>query len=217
MEIFDYKKSLVENIYLISGPILAILGFAAILQLRLTKKAMIMSSKRQAAELATKQINVYCKQIIPLQDKFTDKKREQNIERIVPENLKKFTIQELESNVNHEIIKKKTKEFVDNIDDILAILNAFESFAIYFTKGVADEEIAFSSIGRTYCFSVETFSFDLSIIRKDDEICGFENVIKLYQMWNAKLKSDKISRELTKKQIELDKLKINKVDILGTK
>jgi hypothetical protein len=36
-------------------------------------------------------------------------------------------------------------------------------------------------------------------------------------MWNAKLKSDKISRELTKKQIELDKLKINKVDILGTK
>lgn len=176
-----------------------------------------MSSKRQAAELATKQINVYCKQIIPLQDKFTDKKSEQNIERIVPKNLKKFTIQELESNINQEIINNKRKEFANNIDDILGILNSLESFAIYFTKGVADEEIAFSSIGRTFCFSVETFSFDLCILRKDDEISGFENVIKLYEMWNAKLKSDKISRELTKQQIELDKLKINKVHILGTK
>ncbi|GAW88900.1 hypothetical protein FPS14_contig00012-0012 [Flavobacterium psychrophilum] len=48
-----------------------------------------------------------------------------------------------------------------------------ESFSTYFIKGVADEEIAYSSIGRTFCHSVENYSFDISFMRREDDLQVF--------------------------------------------
>ncbi|EKT4548463.1 hypothetical protein SL053_001005 [Flavobacterium psychrophilum] len=217
MTIIDSTKSLVENLYLISGPILAVLGFVAILQLRLTKKAIIITSKRQAAELSSKQIDYYTNQIIPLQDELYLIEEEQKIERLIFKDLIQFTYEEIEKKINNNLIKKKIKELDVNADKILRIVNAMESFSTYFIKGVADEEIAYSSIGRTFCHSVENYSFDISFMRREDDLQVFNNLVALYHIWKSRLNSEKISKELLNKQNELKKIQIKKVDILGAK
>ncbi|GAQ48587.1 hypothetical protein FPK15_contig00013-0033 [Flavobacterium psychrophilum] len=92
-----------------------------------------------------------------------------------------------------------------------------ESFSTYFIKGVADEEIAYSSIGRTFCHSVENYSFDISFMRREDDLQVFNNLVALYHIWKSRLNSEKISKELLNKQNELKKIQIKKVDILGAK
>jgi hypothetical protein len=62
---------------------------------------------------------------------------------------------------------------------VLNALNAMEAFSVYFIKEVADEEIAFSSIGRTFVYSVETYYFDLCYIIGDDNENSFSKSSKI--------------------------------------
>lgn len=218
MTIFDTSKSLVENLSLLSGPILAILGFVAIIQLRLTKKAIVITSKRQAAELASKQIEYYTNKIIPLQDELFKIEENQKREKLRFIDLKKFTYEEIKSKINDDkILEAHAKESFINIDKFLKIVNAMESFSTYFTKGVADEEIAYSSIGRTFCYTVEFYSFDISFLRKEDDLTSFNNLVLLYDIWKSRLNTEKISKELLKKQEELENIENKRVVIIGEK
>lgn len=217
MNIFDTSKSLVENIYLLSGPVLALLGFAAIIQLKLTKKAIVISAKRSAAELASKQVEIYNKTIIPSQDKLFLMEEKNTMKRIKLKDLKKFTNNELDARIDKETQNKIIKENIQNLHEILEILNSMEAFSIYFTKGVADEEIAYSSVGRTFCHSVENYSTDICFLRKNDETSAFNNLVKLYSIWNSRVKSEKLSKELEAKKSELKNIYIDKVNIIGTK
>ena len=61
-----------------------------------------------------------------------------------------------------------------------------EAFSTYFTKGVADEEIAYSSIGRSFFHSVDSYAFNLCILREDNETSAFNNLIELYNEWKVR-------------------------------
>ncbi|MEO4005015.1 hypothetical protein [Flavobacterium sp. CAU 1735] len=218
MDIFDHSKSLIENIYLISGPIIALLGFVAFSQLRLSKKVIELTSKRQAAELSAKQIEIYCNVIIPSQSKLSDGLIESKLEDVNINGLRQFTTQELLKKMNTGEILERSKFISEKVTPILEVLNSMEAFSTYFTKGVADEEIAFSSIGSTFCYSVNTYSFIYCILRDEkDEVLPFSNTIKLYEVWNSKLQTKKIKKELKQKTEELRKVEVEKINILGTK
>ncbi len=217
MEIFDQSKSLVENLSYLSAPIVAILGFAAIVQLRLTKKAIVVTSQRQAAELATQQIEVYTKNIIPLENKLSRIRNGENFKELNIIDSKEFTIQELKTKIDLKTINERSDENIRNMESILDILNAIETFSTYFSKGVADEEIAYSSLGVTFCSSVQEYTYELSILRDEDDGNAFDNLVALYKIWNSRMKSEKINRELIRKKLQLKELQIPKVDILGTK
>jgi hypothetical protein len=111
-----------------------------------------------------------------------------------------------------EIVNKRFQFTLDALD----ILNAMEAFAIYFTKGVADEEIAYSSIGRTYCFVVKKLYFDIAYSLEDDNDKSFNNLIELYTIWSNRLKSEKLSKEKEKLLSELDCLKMKNIKPIGT-
>ena len=217
MNILDESKSLIENISLLSGPILAILGFAAVIQLRLTKKSIITASMRQAAELSSKQVEVYNNKIIPLQDKLFLKETELKVEKPQLHNLEKFLKQEITAQLDAKSIENAINQSIPTIFQLLIILNNMEAFSTYFTKGVADEEIAYSAIGRTFCHTIDGYSFDICILREDDETSAFNNLIELYKIWNARLRTEKISKELKFKQNELQNIQMSKITILGTK
>lgn len=217
MQIFDYSKSLVENLNFLSGPIIAIFGLAAIIQIRLAKKAIVVSSKRQAAELATKQIDKYAEQIIPMLNSLSENERKINHKRITFPEIKDFTLPEFEKKITPEIFTLHFEYGITNLPQINPILNSLETLATYFIKGVADEEIAFSSIGSSFCYNVESFAFDICLARPEDVPDTYNNLVELYHIWNPRLKSKKLSRELEKKKEELTKLKLSKIDILGSK
>lgn len=217
MNIFDPSKSLIENLSLLSAPILAILGFAAIIQLRLTKKAIVISSKRQAAELATQQIEVYTNKIIPLQDELSKFDEEKKFVRVPIENLKDFTSEEIAKFIGEADINKVVEYNYENPDLIVKNLNLLDTFSIYFIKGIADEEIGYSGCGYSFCKSVEQYAIDISILRDEENKDIFVNIPQLYEIWNARLKAEKISLQLLKNKADLKKIKIKKVDIIGTK
>lgn len=53
-----------------------------------------------------------------------------------------------------EVVNEKIIEKFKVLTPFLKLTNALEAFSMYFTKDVGDEEIAFSSVGRTFCVNV---------------------------------------------------------------
>lgn len=215
MEFFDTTKSIIENVYLLSGPVLAILGGVAIMQLRLTKKAMITNSQREAANLAASQISTYNNQIIPLIDKLYLFERENKLNKIKIE-IGEFNRDYLIKIVGKKEFNKLNKERIINGTHFLRVVNSLEAFATYFTKGVADEDIAFSAVGRTFCFSIESMFFDIaSCLETNDN--SFQNIIELYQIWNDRLVKQKLTSKNIQLMNELEKISDNKISPIGTK
>lgn len=91
-----------------------------------------------------------------------------------------------------------------------------EAFATYFTKGVADEEIAFSSIGRTYCYSVENYFFEIADCRSLDDEHSFQNIIDLYKIWKERLKKIQLTKEQEELLLKLHQVKETKINPIGT-
>ena len=215
MEWIDTSKSILENLYFLSGFILTITLVIGIIQISLTKKSLKTNSNRAAANLAANQIEIYCNKIIRLQNNIFFKETEKKVPNIkleVGEFNKSYLIKKLGEATYENNIKERFPVTLYVLD----VLNAMESFAIYFTKGVADEEIAYSSIGRTYCNTVEDLYFDIASYLSDDNDKSFSNLIELYKLWKVRLKSEKLSAEKEQLLQELDKLKIEKIKPIGT-
>lgn len=231
MEIFDNTKSLVENLYLLSGPIIAIIGSFVIYQLYLAKKAIKLSenqltqaknylktiSKREAASIAAKRVEFFIAKIIPLGNKIHEEKEKSDIV-VFKGKVKDFNQSEF-----GDWTKEYQKFFFDLIDNNrillgLDLINYLEGFAVYFTKGIGDEKIAFSSIGSQFCDYVETYYPSISFIRTDNNPNkSYDNLVELYEIWSKRLKKFE-SEELIKMkekmiQEEQERLKSMKDEI----
>nr|WP_298926528.1 hypothetical protein [uncultured Allomuricauda sp.] len=216
MEFFDSSKSIVENLSLLSGPIVAILGIVAILQLRLTKKVMKTNSEREAASLASQEIRVYNNSIIPLLDDLYFFEQENKLTRPkieIGQFNEKYLIEQLGLKKYAQLFKEREKPIVK----IIAIINALEAFATYFTGGVADEKLAFSAVGASYCYHVESMFFDLSTAIKDENDKNFQNVIELYHIWNDRIKKQKLTNQLEKLGQSIKSIDDKSIDPIGTK
>ena len=97
----------------------------------------------------------------------------------------------------------------------LLILNNTELFSTYFITKVADEDVAFQTIGNSFCKMIEELSFTYCILRRVDKNLNFNNTIKLYNLWNNRIEIINIGKEKekllkSKNKIELDLIqKIN--------
>jgi len=215
MEFFDSTKSIVENLYLLSGPVLTLLAIAGVVQLFLTKKTLKVSSQRDAANLAAQQLKDYCERIIPTLNKYDISLRKEKIQDVDIE-IGEFSRQYLEDKLGKSKIKEIFTERLKLLYFQLNVLNTLESFSIYFVKGIADEQIAYSSVGRTFCFSVEKYFFEIAFSRyKDDN--SFQNIIELYKLWRSRLDKDRLTKEQENILRKLNNLNIETVDPIGTK
>ena len=76
MDIIDTSKSLLENLYYLSGIFILISILVAVWQLILTKRTLRINSKRNAADLAAKQVELYFSIVMPLQNRVYDLEKE---------------------------------------------------------------------------------------------------------------------------------------------
>lgn len=216
MELLDASKSIIENIYLISGPTLAVLGVVAIFQLKLTKKAIIISSKRQSAELATKQLEYYESKIISALDNLSKIEREDKLDKI---ELKIGNFKQIE--IINQLGKEKTSQLIKEREKHILlytrILNSFEAFSTYFTKGIANEEIAFSAVGKTFCYSIEYYYFYISVFIDESNDISYQNTIELYKLWSQRIKKEKLHKEKQSILSKLNQIPDTKIDPIGTK
>lgn len=203
MNFFDDTKSIIENLYFISGPLLFLMSLIAIRQLKIAKDNIRTNSKREAALISAKEVDVFLEKIIPLGDSIFMKKEAVKFPEFKGV-IKNFT--------NDEFVdwdKEYTNVFFEKLDSLenldLKFINLLEGFATYFTKGIADEEIAFSSVGKIYCRYVETYYPHITMLRgQNNPNKYYNNLIELYKLWKERLDKFQIEIDLLKKQ---DKIK----------
>jgi len=239
MSIFDSSKSLVENIYLVCGPIIAIFGFSVIRQIKLAKeqlktakeqllenqKQLVIISSRDAIKTAAEQVKFYMDIIVKHANDASDKLKEIGITRIeIPTT--RFIRQDILDYPKIEEIIAYMEKSDEMVSFDLNILNSLETFSTYFIQKVADETVAFQSVGKSFCHTVEKISFRLSSVRDiGSESDYFNNTVSLYKLWKNRLdtqdlesQKDILQKELEKKLQEIDNKKTNTSPIkpLGT-
>ena len=88
------------------------------------------------------------------------------------------------------------KAEVDYSDELNELLNNLEFFSMHFTTGVADEEVVYQSLHKTFLSLVELFYYDISLNNVKNDTKLFTNVIKLYNRWKEKSNKAKTTREI---------------------
>ncbi|MGI9527150.1 MAG: DUF4760 domain-containing protein [Weeksellaceae bacterium] len=232
MEIFDQTKSLIENLSYLSSTIVGILSLIIIWQLILAvkswktakntleqaKKEFIISSKRYAVHEAAK-----------LCEKFTNQtfRKINEFERNNMELVKQYpkVVEPIQTWDYSSKIKvsnpKQTVESVENLftphsDFFLDIMNEFEVFAMNFTKQIADEDIAYQTVGRTFLDYVENYHPIILILNAAQNGTAFRNTRELYGMWQNKTKKQTLKQISEKAKKELEKIVDKEVKPFGT-
>jgi hypothetical protein len=109
---------------------------------------------------------------------------------------------------------------IDLRTEIVHALNELESFAMYFTLDLADEQAAFPPAAQTICGCCEYYRLFIGSFRSDspDRVKLYQNLVKLYGMWKPRLTRSALEEQgkLLEKKKQL--LPADKVGIpIGTK
>jgi len=221
---FDSTKSILENIYLASGPVIALLGVFIFKQIKLAKeqlnitrsqlqeaqKQLTISSKRDSIKLAAQQIHFFSNNIIPFINKLDEQLKENKIEKVIIPTRNFEVADALKVLDRNSILEYYNITFPFHLD-FLNIANSLETFATYFVQEVADEKVAFQSLGFSFCDMVESCSFTICFANSKTHITPFFNTIKLYNVWFDRLNASGIKREKDADEKDL-KERIEQVD-----
>jgi hypothetical protein len=138
-------------------------------------------------------------QVIPLINEFDNEVKSKGLELI-----DKAEVKILEN--KYEVKYNVKKIYIESLRPILFkaanVMNCLESFAIFFTTGLASEEVAFNSVGGTYCDAVKRFLPIINIGAHTEKY--YQNIIKLYFLWNNRYEAEKhfLDKDRIEKQIQ---------------
>ncbi len=218
---------MIEKLDLLTQIIIAGCALFALKQINLSKKSFQLNSKRESVRYASELIDYYLNKIIPLSPQGT-----KEIDLAIAAtyrgefNLKSFTIEEIEQ--AHPELKKHFKETFEreqkrvkaNLEQMFPNLkerNSIESFAAPFIAGVADEQIAFTAVGRTFCHTVKDYYSDYCIVRTETDkgFNPYENTIQLYNIWSERIKKHGLKNKEEIIALELKNLRGTPIPIIG--
>ncbi len=185
-------KPTIEILYFIAGIIVAITAILALKQIKIMKHSVEIQSKRDALTITSDQCVNYMTNIIKLQNEFNQSLKDKQIHFLEGWNVK---LNENEISLKHEgeIDYSNFKQM-----NYSTVCNAMEAFATYFVSQVADESVAFNTLGTTYINTVEKYLPILLIVNKSGY---FKNIVKLYLIW----KKRNISIDLQEQQENIKK------------
>jgi len=145
------------------------------------------------------QADKFFNDIIPLESKITKRMYGDSF-NLYKGPVGAFYCEELKSEAK-DYISAFTKKYINDIEmieDVLNMQNSLENLALCFIKGVANESLAFSSIGKAYCNSVKYFYPFIAFARNKGEHNYFDNLCQLYAIW-----SDRVNKINLKCKVDL--------------
>jgi len=176
-----------------SSVIIAIAAIIALKQIQILKQTLRVQSKRDALKLTSDQCSIYMSEIIPLQDIFHKAVKDNKVTY--------FEGWDVEINNEQISISRKSPPSSEGMLEIiktLSVLNRMESFSSFFTSNVADELVAYNTIGITYLNCIREL---LPWILPCSEGGYYKNITKLFLIWESK----RLHQEIMKKKDSLDK------------
>lgn len=95
----------------------------------------------------------------------------------------------------------------DTSPKIVNFLNHWESWCVYFTTGVADEDVAFEPVAPLLRAAVGQYYPVLLVLRAASASGTFPNIVRLFTLWSAKMDAAQLARVYSDVVAELDRNK----------
>jgi hypothetical protein len=205
----EHLKNILELLYLLSGPALVFFAYKALEQIKVTKDLAKINAKREAYKVTADESRYFSEKIIPLINILDTKVDELGAQVFLKSSVKvenNTVIVKLFTNYpkHDEIIDQLTGEFVE-------LSNALSDFSTYFVSGIADEKLAYNTLGRTYCDTVKKYAPLLVLISNAND-----NVIQLFVIWNNRAIKDKALIEKRKLEETIKNTSEITVEPIGT-
>lgn len=209
LKFFFEQNFFLQNLYSISGIIITITALFGLLQIRLFKKNLELTGKIATYQKALEYSDRFLTSNRLLMNRFINKCKDNDI----PYNYSKCFD---ESNVldfknipdSFKVAHNKRMELKD---EWIPLLNDLQVIASAFVSGVADEEIGFACIGRTFCddfISIGDIVYKTYIYKPDNY---YSNIEKLYDTWKYRVASNiNIYEEEQASQTKQEKAEENK-------
>lgn len=211
----DAIRPILELVYFASGPLTFIVACIALYQLKIARDSARLNAQRDSLRLAASQCDSYQRSIIPLHNSLGDAIKENGI---VYFDKAEVDVEGETIRVRPNLTKDELREELNKVKKISGAwteaFNAMEAFAVFFVSGVADENVAFSSVGKTYCCSVRKYL--PHVVPMSEEGGYYRNTIKLFFMWNARFEKQKLLKNKEKLEQQLDRVRDRFIRPVGT-
>jgi hypothetical protein len=179
MDTINVIRPYLEILYFVSAIVLAIVAIVALKQLSISKNTLTTQSKRDALKLTASECTRYLDQIIPLAN---------DLEIAVKKyDVKYFNGWEVAVDRNNVTVTRKQPLDLQNFDKLVSTLvplcNSLEGFATFFVSGVADEYLAYHTVGTTFLGTMDTLIPWVAGCQKDGY---YKNLFHLYAKWKMR-------------------------------
>ncbi|EPC4056230.1 TPA: hypothetical protein NJ084_004494 [Vibrio parahaemolyticus] len=195
-DILDFLSSVrpyLETLYFIAGIVVAFAAIYALKQISILKMTLQVQSKRDALKITSEQCELYFNQIIPLQDSFYN-----NLEK---HSIKYFEGWSVDIENDSISVSRQSQPKMENFEKIigsLSVLNALESFSAFFVSKVADERVAYDTVGTNFLGFTKNLMPWIIGCRKDGH---FKNLTQLFVLWETR----RLHLELLQEKRDLNK------------
>lgn len=216
---FELVKKWAELAYLLSGTGLLIIASFGLYQIKLAKSQLESAknifrkqSIRASYETAANECNRFSEKYFPLKVELEKFLREEKISFF-----KDAKVEESDGGfrVNYESIKEEElKSLSPQSAQLCNLLNTLEGFALYIVSGVADDDIAFHTLGKAFVEEAEYLSKILPFLDIEQDDC--KAIWALYFKWKRRIDHHKLQVEKAEIEKRLKKAKVEKFVAIGT-
>lgn len=179
---------------------LVIIAAIGLRQLTIARENAQMNAKRESFRLAAEQRAYYSHHVIPLLNKLDAAIRAKGITFFSNASVE---VRGEEVKINSPMTPADAKALLTIAPELTEAYNALEAFGLYFTSGVADEQVAFSAVGTTYCYSVRKLLPDLVRMATDKKAKYMNHVLELFFLWNSRFEAETLQAEKRRIDAEL--------------
>ncbi|WP_433752933.1 hypothetical protein [Paenibacillus amylolyticus] len=225
--IYQLIRSFIELIYFISGIVLAIIAIYGLRQFKIALDQLTVSIKQ--VEIGMEQVSLLKHDIEVRNKRLSVEKSIEFIERykntIFPLAVKHRELMEQYeySFYTEDVIDIKEFPF-SNQDDFKKafdktikteandLFNEIELFSSAFTSRLADEELAFQPLGKTFVRLIDR-NYDIFCVCRSS--APYANTVKLYITWKERLKKNELDKQINQLEKARSKIKNTKITPLG--
>lgn len=213
-----------ENIIEVVGLLIqvGILGvaFKALDQINISKKSINTSADIASAQYTGQLIKDFYKETEPAINELGDFYKKIDYEAFEGKlDIRSFTLEEIKEAKNFFHFSKSVEKVLKTPEGrkkVTRVTNGLDIFAVSCMKGIANDEIAFSAIGKLFCEKVKELYYVYCLLRQGPEECYFyKNTIDLYLIWADRI--EKYNLLSTQKELEknLALIKDSKIQTIG--
>ena len=174
-------REYLELAYFLSGPIVAILAAWGLRQITVARNSARLTAKREAFRLSAEQCRRFMEQLIPRMNEFDSLMNQKPLQYVTDAKTETY---DNGFKVQAGRINLDDPDTVMALSKAIELINSLESFAVFFTSGVAAEEVVFPVVGKTYCREVETL---LPVVAIGASNSHYHNLLTLFFTWRGRL------------------------------